>query len=367
MLSYRLATPTTSLKCVRFIGARKLRKPSKKDKKSTSNVSKQPSVLGLKKQSVSAVLSDAHHHISPIVANLNREVQHELYSQFCESYLQNYGFCLEFKSSKKQGVPMEGVWYLPDNTELPVDVSCSYVTSVQERTLGVKKLLAPNADKITIFINNVGFKSSIVRQFVDTSHPAVLMSVNDTTDAWIKNPATMKNNRNIVSVEKCLHHQVWNHKVGYSSYKFAKETIECPISQLRRGLGVILFNRAFLALYPFLSAGKVVYQLRPNTNQKRSLKARYFSTILFERDNEKRDLSDVILKIKVKELQTIIENEYVENTPKVESILTSYDNPYRPLDYMPSQCKDNEISLGSLAGFIRSDNDTIMERISYMH
>lgn len=368
MLSFRLVTPTTSIKCVRFIGAKKLRKPSKKDKKPSSSVSKQPLLSVLKKPPVSAVVSDTHHHVSPIVTHLSREVQHELYSQFCEGYLQSYGFCLESRASKKQGVPLEGVWYLPGDRELPVDVSCSYVSSVQDRTLGVKKLLAPNSNKVTIFINNVGFKSSIVRQFVDTSNPAVLMSVNDTTDSWLTSPGIFNANRNLVSVEKCLHNQLWHHKIGYSTYKFANETIQCPISHLHRGLGIVLFNRAFLELYSFLSAGKVVYQWPSKTSKKRHLKAKYFSTILYEEDGKKRDLSDVISQIKVKELQTIIRNEYIERTPKVESILGSYFDFYNSShDDVPTGYTDHEINLGALAELICTDKDIMMHRISSAH
>ena len=308
----RTALPSASPLCVRFIGIQKQKTSANvKKKKNVQASAASPSKKSSKKPSnghktsrgsLKNVYAGINHSLSPILHSLAPEMCHEIYSKFCLEVLKNYGFNLQLSDSNKNSHSLSGNWSLPGHS-MDIVASCSLQKDDiknHRNNFGPLEKRAPE-NAVSLLINNVGFKGDTVRKFVTSEKPCILMSVSDSTLNWLGQVSPYQKRRE--KIDKCLHHQLWDHDIGFSTHKFSTSSVTIPRHSLTQGLSLLLFNKAFISHTPKLSAGKFIYQWPKNTKKKRLLKTYFYSTILLNSGEGKRDLFDVLQEEKRRELE----------------------------------------------------------------
>ena len=307
------STSTTCISplCVRYIGIQKQKTTANVKKKKNVQVStaskkksKKPAATQTNRPrfQLRNVYANINHNVSPVVECLTPEVGHEIYSRFCISVLKNYGFNLQLSENNKKHHVLTGDWTLPGH-QMNVVGSCTLQkddlkncsTNIERSTKE-----APE-NSVCLFINNVGFRGEAVRTFVKSEKPCILMSVSDSSNNWLGQPSSFLKHRE--HIEKCLHHQLWDNDIGFSSYKFSTSRATVPRYSLTQGISLLLFNRAFISFAPKLTAGKFIYQWPKGTKKKRLLKTYFYSTVLIDSNKGKQDLFDVLQQEKRQELE----------------------------------------------------------------
>lgn len=272
------------------------------------------------------------HCVSHLVTQLDSRVRNELYSSFCIEFLRSYGFDLQLADpSPKSSAKLEGEWNLLGKTH-KVSASCSLSLDLREHRNDDSHLVKPQSpNTVNLIINDVGFKSNTIKKLVESENPCIVMSVFDRTGAWQEEESDYQSE--LVQVEKCLHNQYWNSKIGFSTFRFNTETVTIPQYKLQHGLSLLLFNRALVARLPSLSAGKIVYQWPSSHAQQTSLTSMHQTTILVRQEGKKRDLYDIrreeLAKVQLEQRRAEMERERVQeglvrlNRPDIAGFVSS--------------------------------------------
>lgn len=302
-----VANPVT---CIRNIGVIKVKaaRAKKKDKKNVPLISskKARSPVRNERQTFKNTFADVPHNVSPIIRTLEPEISNKLYSKFCMRVLKPYGFSLQFSHNSKCHSNLSGSWHI-SNREFNIEASCTLHCNDNIRQIrNNDSLLLKSAPEKTIgiLINNAGFKIPTIRKFAHSENPCILLSVFDRTTNWLSEPSEAHFRRQ--KIKKCLHNQVWDADLGYSTHKFGHYEVEVPECNLTRGLSLVLFNKAFVSLLPELSAGKLIYEWPAGSKEKHSLKTNYQSTILVRNEMsgrpERIDLYDAMEEKRIKKV-----------------------------------------------------------------